>query len=183
MPSRLPLHLLAHHILCTFARAILLTLRALLVAVSWLAILPYSIVCVFRSLLWTADMLGTAVLALAGRSLKELRDPSTAGRVGSTIKLVKSAVESTSQPIEQLKEGLIANITAVSVNWTTGEKSLVLEKTAQALTKAEEVLKCQAQAARAISINPIGNLTALAARQSMLRAQGAELTPLQKAAS
>lgn len=167
MPSRLPLHLLAHHVLQSFAHAILFVLRAIVVAAAWLVVLPYAIVWIFRFLLWTADSLGSAALLLTGRTPQQLVEPDTTRRVGNAIRLVKSAVESKAGE-EGLKEGLTANVTAMSINWTTGEKTMVLEKTAEALSQAEAMLRCQAEAAMAVSPNPIGNLTALAMRQSSL---------------
>lgn len=169
MPSRLPLHLLAQHVAQSLAYAVVFVLRALLVAAAWLVILPYAVVWIFRSILFTADSLGSAILLIAGRAPQELTDTSNSRRVGNALKLVKSAVES--KALEELKEGLLANVTAISINWTTGERSVVLDTTAEALFKAENALRTHA--AMDVSPNPIGNLSAFADWQHAV-AQGGE---------
>ena len=71
MPDSLPLHILARHCVQSFFHFVLLALRTLLVSISWLALLPYGTVWIFRFYLVSADFVGTAVRLATGRMTLE----------------------------------------------------------------------------------------------------------------
>ncbi|KAM0750560.1 hypothetical protein T439DRAFT_380454 [Meredithblackwellia eburnea MCA 4105] len=74
MPTTLPLPLLLRHILLTLLSLVVLLLRAALVSVSWLAILPYVVLWVFRFFIISADGVGNFIHLFNGRISPRLRE-------------------------------------------------------------------------------------------------------------
>ncbi|KAK4055801.1 hypothetical protein OIO90_003053 [Microbotryomycetes sp. JL221] len=162
MPSRLPPSLFAQHLAMTVAGWILYALRAVLVIVSWLVLLPHCIVWIFRFLLWAADSVGIVSMLLVGKAPPHLSDPGKTRRVSNAMSVVKKAIDG--RPVEQIRDGLLSNVTAMAANWTSQERLHLLARTTEAISQAEiasgpSFVTCP---------NVSGNLTALAVAQSAL---------------
>ncbi|KAL8287429.1 hypothetical protein RQP46_003287 [Phenoliferia psychrophenolica] len=67
MPAVLPVHILVRHMLLSLLQVVLVALRAVLVAVAWLAVLPFGTIWIFRFFLASADGLANFVHIFSGR--------------------------------------------------------------------------------------------------------------------
>ncbi|KAK4045943.1 hypothetical protein OIV83_006501 [Microbotryomycetes sp. JL201] len=156
MPSSLPPLLFVRHFFLSASNWVLYGLRALLVGTAWLVLLPHCIVWIFRFLLWAADSVGIVALFVSGRAPNHLSQPGKTRRVSNAISVVNRAI--LERPIEQLRDGLLSNVTAIAANWTDPERLHLLARTTEAISRAE----ANTMLPMATCPNTIGNLTALA---------------------
>ncbi|KAM0786584.1 hypothetical protein ACM66B_002040 [Microbotryomycetes sp. NB124-2] len=155
MPSRLPPRLFAHHLSVSVSNWVLYALRAALVITSWLVLLPHCIVWIFRFLLWAADSVGVVTLFVSGRAPAHLSQPGKTRRVSNAISVVNRAINE--RPIDQLRDGLLSNVTAIAAKWTNPERLHLLARTTEAISRAEAATSLST----ATCPNTVGNLTAL----------------------
>lgn len=138
MPEQLPLHILAKHLVQSLVRAILLVLRAVLVSVAWLAVLPYSSIWVFRFFLVSADGIGSFIHLFSGRispAQAEARD--VAHLLKSLVLSLSSAADSTASAYaEPIKVDWLADALlhpASQKGWAFRDTALLVRRAALGL--------------------------------------------------
>lgn len=132
MPEKLPLSVLGRHFIRSTIRAILLCLKAIVVATTWLAVLPYASFWTFRFYIWTADGVGGFARFMSGRT-------TALERVGKELGATLIATSNSSTA-----DAVVAEV----VDMRTGISTFVAEKAVETLAGTTP--------------NPYGNLTALA---------------------
>lgn len=161
MPTNFPPNVLAVHAARSTGKGVLWILRAMLVAAAWLAMLPYAVLWVFRFLLFTADSIGVVTLLVTRGMPASDKTSVVSRRLALALERVNAAARS--KPLHELKEGLLANVTIISANWTSAEKQSLSDRVAEVLWTAEHALTCGDVASLNQTPNPMGNLTTLAA--------------------
>lgn len=148
MPAELPYLLLARHSLYAVVNAILLVIRAAVVGVTWIGVLPYGTYWTFKAYLWSADVVGIVARRAIGR-----QDPLPLVHPGSKITAMISAwTKNENSSLEALN--------AMAVNLTTKEKT---QLTMRGIGLLGDAMARSAAAVNGTTPNTLGDLATLLA--------------------